>query len=747
MNDEAGSALSGVGWTMHPYSHINREQLKAKLVAEGADSLRKLPELCEEIREMLQRSYPLHLLAVLAGYGLQSTVTAEGVSPVRIMSGIEQHHVELLQALTLTVSRDQWGQLPAKADEIQQMIDKLGELADAFYRSRFLALAKEADAEQRAVLLLQERLRGHTQFVRNWGYHGSVVEISRELYGALDGELNAAYGFGATEVIDLAQAMLVCTEQQASERFMILARVTRCQTRTDMVHTYFRECTFVQGDPEEFLRRLPAAVGLEQLACMLMAHADLQLPTLATVDPDRIAHAVSSDLDVVVRVLERLSLTPGSLSSDDIPKFFMGNPVWGAPCVKNGSAYFFPMPQLVFSHVHSVMRSLLSDLKPSALEKLARTRAGYLEGKVSSLLRKAFPMARLNTGIMWSVGESRYETDLLLIIDGTVLIVEAKSASLTAQGLRGAPDRVKRHVQELLVDPAVQSDRLAKIIREAGSGDVASQQILDQLGIDGKAIDLVIRLSVTLDDFSILASCEEELKGAGWVPSDLELAPTLNLADLGCVVDILEEPAFILHYLSNRGHVQRSTGLLGDELDYLGFYLQTVFGMPDVERSDAIFAIVGMSAAIDHYYNSHDAGVSVPKPPLQLPETLRRMILEVQRRAGRGWVTVCLALLDIAYNAADGLDEELMTLKLGISANPHDPLQPRGLALLPPSYSDTLVAFYVFPKVLSASRGEAAAQFANDLMEATGKTRCIVVGRMIEEWHRPYQFTAMVLKA
>jgi hypothetical protein len=209
MNDEADSALGGGGWTIHPYSRINRDQLKAKLVAEGADSLRKLPELCREIREMLQRSYPLHLLAVLAGYGLQSTVTAEGVSSGRIMSGIEQHHVELLQALTLTVSRDQWGQLPAKADEIQQMIDKLGELADAFYRSRFLALAKKADAEQRAVLLLQERLRGHTQFVRNWGYHGSVVQISRELYGALDSELNAAYGFGATEVIDLAQAVVV----------------------------------------------------------------------------------------------------------------------------------------------------------------------------------------------------------------------------------------------------------------------------------------------------------------------------------------------------------------------------------------------------------------------------------------------------------------------------------------------------------------------------------------------------------
>jgi hypothetical protein len=726
---------------------MDRGHLKAKLVAEGAESLRRMPELCEEIRGLLQRRYPLHMLAVLAGYGLQSTVTAEGVSSGRIMSGIEQHHVELLQALTLTVPRDQWGQLPAKADEIQQVIDRLGELANAFYRSRFLALAKEGDAEQRAVLLLQERLRGHTQFVRNWGYHGSVVEISRELYCALDSELRAGYGFGATEVIDLAQAMLVCTEQQASERFMMLGRVTRCETCTEMVHTYFRECAFVQGDPEEFLRQLPAAIGREQLACILMAHADLQLPSLATVDLDRMAHAVSRDHSVVVRVLERLSLTTGSLSSDDIPKFFMGNPVWGAPGIKDGLAYFLPMPQLVFSHVHSIMRSLLSDLKPSALEKLARTRASYLEAKVSSLLGRAFPMARLSAGITWSVGENRYETDLLLIIDRTVLIVEAKSASLTAQGLRGAPDRVKRHVQELLVDPAVQSDRLAHFIREASGGDAASQQILDQLGIDGKAIDRIIRLSVTLDDFSILASCEAELKGAGWVPSDLELAPTLNLADLGCVVDILEEPAFILHYLSNRGHVQRSTGLLGDELDYLGFYLQTAFGMPEVERSDAIFAIAGMSAPIDHYYNSHDAGVSVPKPPLQLPETLRRMILEVQRRAGRGWATVSLALLDIAYSAADGLDEELMTLKLGVSANPHDPQQPRGVAILPPSYSDTLVAFYVFPEVLSARRGEAAGQFANDLLEATGKTRCVVVGRMIEEWHRPYQFTAMVCRA
>jgi hypothetical protein len=73
-----GQAMQVDDWIIHPYSRMDHGQLKAKLVAECAESLRRMPELCEEIRGLLQRRYPLHVLAVLAGYGLQSTVTAEG---------------------------------------------------------------------------------------------------------------------------------------------------------------------------------------------------------------------------------------------------------------------------------------------------------------------------------------------------------------------------------------------------------------------------------------------------------------------------------------------------------------------------------------------------------------------------------------------------------------------------------------------------------------------------------------------
>lgn len=737
-------ALPSGGWTLHPFSSMEPETLHAQLVAQGLESQRQLPILHDRVYALLQRCFPLHLLAVLATNGLQAPVDAQGVALHGLIKGVAQPHVELLQALILTLPLDRWGQLPAKPGEIQQLIEDLNALADAFYHARYSTLTEATTVEERALLLLQERVRGHTQFVRNWGYHGAVLRIARELYGALDGEVRAAYGFGATDLIDIAKAALVDFEQCSSERLQRLFAVLRCQTLTEMVSAFYREPDFAEGDPEEFLRHLPDTVSREQVAMALWAHADRQLVRLMIVDPERIALATGHDRRVVVRVLEQLSRVPGSLSADTIPHFFMSNPVWSAPCINTGVEYLLPMPQLVFSHIHGVMRALLDGLTPAVKKKMARTRAEYLEEQVSNLLRKALPAARLQTGVKWAIGADRYETDVLLVLDRTVLIVEAKSAALSAQGLRGAPDRVKRHVQELLVEPAVQSQRLAQVIDAAQGGDAVSQRILTPLGINAGAIDQVIRLSVTLDDFSILATCEAELKDAGWVPAALTLAPTLNLTDLGCVIDILEEPAYILHYLANRGPIQRSTGLLGHELDYLGFYLQTAFGMGDVAQPDTVFAIAGMSALIDHYYTSRDAGVDLPKPPLQLPGTLRRMVLQAQCRGRQGWTTVCLALLDIAYHAGDSLDDHLLSLAQAVAANPDDPEQPRGLAILSAPYSDNVVGFYVYSQARNSTRREETWRFAQDAIAASGKARCVVIGRMLEKWHVPYAFTAIV---
>jgi hypothetical protein len=96
-----------------------------------------------------------------------------------------------------------------------------------------------------------------------------------------------------------------------------------------------------------------------------------------------------------------------------------------------------------------------------------------------------------------------------------VIAAEAKANRLTPEGLRGAPARVKRHVQDMVLAPSVQSERLANLISKAQSGDAASIAVVTGLGINPEAVDRVIRLSVTLDDLSVLSAAKGEFKKVG----------------------------------------------------------------------------------------------------------------------------------------------------------------------------------------------------------------------------------------
>src|SRR4029077_16825591 len=121
----------------------------------------------------------------------------------------------------------------------------------------------------------------------------------------------------------------------------------------------------------------------------------------------------------------------------------------------------------------------------------------------------------------------------------------------------------KRHVQDMVLDRSIQSERLRNLIAGAQSGDATAIATVKGLGIDLEGGDRVIGLSVTLDDLSVLSAAEGEFKKVGWVPADHELAPTVLIADLLCIVDILDKPLLLLHYLSERTHFQKAHNLVG----------------------------------------------------------------------------------------------------------------------------------------------------------------------------------------
>jgi hypothetical protein len=264
---------------------------------------------------------------------------------------------------------------------------------------------------------------------------------------------------------------------------------------------------------------------------------------------------------------------------------------------------------------------------------------------VEATLRAALPGAKITAGAKWTWEGRGYETDALVSLDRILLIAEAKSGVVSPLGLRGSVDRLKRHVNELIVDPSEQSARLASIIALAKSGDATALAVASGLGLDPTTIRKIVRVSVTLDDFSILASAEPTLQLAGLKPAALELAPTLGLADFQVVAELLSTPARFLHYLAERGPLQRVSDILADELDFLGFYLECGFNRWDVYEKRQRVLMSGMSLPVDRYYTSRDAGHPIPRPTPKVSPLVAGIVEALEARRPSGWTMMALDLL------------------------------------------------------------------------------------------------------
>jgi len=729
-----------VHFTQWGVEEENFEAVRATALAEAQKSVADFPKILDELNAELQKADPIGILATVASYGLQTPVSPDdGVSQKTLLKDISQHHIELLQALVLGIPIKNYPTVPFKPQNIEIVLRALPRLADTFFHRRILAAQGVDDEIEFTLLSLQERMRAHTQIVRNWGYYSDVVRISRELYADLDKKFKDHFGFTATDIILIMHAILSEFERRSNEQFNILANVIRESNKEKMVRAYYRLVPDLVGSPSEFLNALPKNIDILRVKSLIMGHFDLRRPDCAKFDIKEVSVLTDIDSDVVTAALHAISLVPGSLADSNVEHIFLGNPVWSAPGISLGAVFFFPIPMLFFSNIHRIMDRLAGEAgQKSALED---RRSKYLEGQLFAAIEKALPGATVTQSAKWSVDKESFETDVLAVIDRTVLIVEAKSNRLTELGLRGAPERVKRHVNDLVVYPSVQSARLESLVHEARAGKPDADAIVRALGIDPAIVDQVIRLSVTLDDFSVLSSAEAELKAIGWVPSEHNLAPTINIADLLCVIDILDNPLLFLHYISERAYLQKNFQLLGDELDFLGLYIETGFNIAGLRQENTIFSPSGMSEQIDRYYTSRDAGIHLLKPKVKLGPLFSKIIKQLNDRRTHGWTTVGIHLLSSAdQNEQKDMERKLVQLRGIVRRTFRDPRHINSIRIKPPENRKSNVIFYLFPEQLrESSRATMQHLVSQAFGEDANINGVVAFGRSTERWGEPYE--------
>lgn len=732
----------------HPFSTLPREAVLKGLVELGKTHQDEFPHRLQEVETILRSVDPLLTISLLATYGLMGGVDDNG----NISSGYKgeefnQSHVELAQALCLRVPFTECSREFPRPDTIQQLFDLLPEVGKDFGLRRYVQLQQERSDENKAVMMIQEELRLHTQIVRNWGYLSRVAGIAKRLCTPIDDVFHATAGIRATNLIDLFTHLIRRQERLINGRFKKLMPTFRETTVAGMLDAYHKAHPHLKDSTAEMLAFTEKqGITLDHMKSMLLSHSDLTIDDTHTFDAGALASETGIDTASIAAALDRLSLSFGDLAECTPEHFFLTNPVWTKPVIKlAGGRYFCAMPQAFFSFAFQVLAALLEG-DDSATKQYEKRRAEFLEFDIRDLFGKAFPDCEIGAGYEWQEGPDKYENDLMVRVDSHLILVEAKSHSISWPALRGAPDRARKHVKEMLLDPSIQSLRLATRITQALADKENRESLLPCFPVSLDQVRTVLRLSVTLEDFATLQTTLHHAKKANWIPSDHPVAPCILLADLEIVIDILESTPHKIHYIKRRADLEAHFDYKGDELDLLGFYLQSGFNVGEGECSGDHFMLVTMSKPIDRYYTALEEGIVTTKPAPKMTRWWKDICAKIEARDFHQWSDTANVLLGVSLE-----DQEAIARKFKqVAKNVHKNWRMRGhncaIKMIPHRKRTDALAVVAFKERDKDSRHTRMENVAAEVFESSHVERCLVIGINIDKMHYPYSLIAVYFR-
>jgi hypothetical protein len=740
------SPPKGPVFFQHPLSTIPREKLIPGLVEYAKTSASDFKTHLDAVVEILCKVEPLQAIASLATYGLFSSVGKDGErSRPKWQQRFGQSHVELVQALLLTIPATNLKINPPHPTDIQKLMDVLPELSESFAHRRMVIMEQERSEQQKAIIAFQESLRLHTQNVRNWGYFDDVVRISSELYAPLDEDFEKAIGIKATKILAAFLFMLRTTEQRINTKMKILAGACSQKNIGDMVRKYYELSDFKSEKPEKMIEYVnQQGLDYDQVKYLIISHIEYALSDAFIFSSSTVASDLSVSDKAVSSLFGELSLLFGDLKSTDLEYLFLDNPVWTKPLIRiDESEFFCPIPQAFFSFVRPAMDALINR-HPAVKLACDRRRAEFLECESARLFSKAFPGAEVVAGYSWTESGVEFENDLLVRIDSHLLIIEAKSGTVSWPALRGAPDSMKRRVEDLLIEPSLQSARLADRIKRVIANPDMKLALLPGLNLQIDRVHIVLRLSITLEDFAMTQANLSQLSGTGWLPEGHSLAPCILITDLNVIFDILESTGQKLNYLRRRTELATS-GLvtMGDELDHLGLYLANGFNLGEAEQARATLQLLEMSDKIDSYCTARAEGISVRKPTPFLGHWWGDICKKVEERHVDRWTEMYEMLLTVSPNEQRTAEEMFEKIKKKVMKNWRHPSHHCTVTITPLPHKSVGIALYAFKGLDRNARREKMNAIAAKLFESSHVTRCLIIAIDIDRGDYPY--TAMAV--
>jgi len=635
----------------NPFGHIPKDDLTRVMAGFGKDQAERFSTTTTAIRDLMSRLDSVGLLACLTAYGITDFMDANGILSHGEKTRLYPAHVELAQMISLSIPPAARLGNPVTSPDVGSMFEMLPKWVNQFHWKRLSQVEKVATDVEKKRLEVQEQMRATTQMIRNWAFYDQVKRIGMEILEPLDSRFEVPHGYRATDLIRIFDYMFDECQKRLNAHFDRLRLMMVAKTAREAVTAYFDAIPELDGTPEDFEQLMEERhASLKMTKAMMLSHSDLRLADCYTFAVPEVAVAVGRSEAAVQKALHAMSYQWGALSGSNLEHAFMNNPIWVKPAIDVGDDnYFCPLPQTFFAFLFETVLSLFRD-HPSLREDYDKRRSDYLEAKTAELFRRGFPESALTTNFKWQSPDKsqEFESDLIVAVDATLLLVEAKSGRVSPQARRGAPEGLGEDIDRLLIEPSRQSKRLEDAIEAAKAGDPGTDAFRAVFPVDLDRVHRIIRISVALEDIGFIHTNVNALKEAGYVPADLAVAPAVTLADLEIVFDTLKSPLERLHYWVQRSVWEGKADYTADEIDLLGIYLNTGLTVGDIHKNTRLF-LLGASKPIDEYYEAVRHGISKEKPTYQATPWWRDLLEKLETKRPDRWMEVGIVLLSAGY--------------------------------------------------------------------------------------------------
>jgi hypothetical protein len=619
-------------------------ELSAKDVAaaksEGKVAQALFASTLSELQQLVASVDGVELMARLA-FTLQYSLSREAQLDSR--PSVEVFHLELLQAFFLGQPRHSAAvdvDYPAVSQKALDLVTRNG-LA---FLDRSSGRASEDPIED-AKLALVDQVQRWTLAVRGPRHIHQTLAFLKELSPAIEVGFRRQFGCSLADFVKLVEGIFDLLSRKLTEdREWRRAWMRDRKSQAGMVDAF---CAPLATEFAAEVRERVGRAGLSRRDILgrLFDASERRLAELFTFRFEDIAPPFRSGDEGALRSLvNRLAFGFGDLAEVTSEHVHLNNPVRLRPLVKlDGDRFFWPNSASTGTGLVELVEDLCGD-DEKLKKRWQRAKSDWLEAKLKRVVEAGLPHAEVWSKAKWRDDDGKgWESDVVAVIDKTVLVFEAKSGRFSPPARRGAPERLKADLQKLVVEGSVQSERFRDQVTSADA-PVIFEAVEGPLTLDPKEVRQITRVTVVFDSLGSLSAHWPQLLSAELLPAGVDLAPTMSIFELETIFEVLTLELERCHYLHRRDQFEKNAKYTADELDLLAFYVDCQFNVGEAEYDGTPFPLYGASLKLTAGYSERrEAGTLAF--PIARTSLWKKLLAALEENRPVGWTRFGYRLL------------------------------------------------------------------------------------------------------